>query len=100
MKLVEELSGAGELAHQERTLHNVRYQIRRFQGIAASGLPIPGLFRIEGRISTDSSMNFETWIDVPLVLRLQDGRALGIIVVDQDGRILSEGHGPSRCLCC
>ena len=29
-----------------------------------------------------------------------DGRKLRITLVDADGRILAEGHGPSRCLCC
>jgi hypothetical protein len=35
-----------------------------------------------------------------LTLRLQDGRALGITIADTTGRVLAEGHGPSRCLCC
>jgi hypothetical protein len=61
-----------------------------------SGLPIPGLFRIEGRIDPCA----HDCRDIPLTLRLDDGRALRITVVDQDGRVLNEGHGPSRCLCC
>jgi hypothetical protein len=33
-------------------------------------------------------------------LRLEDGRALPVTLADACGRVLSEGHGPSRCQCC
>ena len=59
-------------------------------------MPIPGLFRIEGAVQMDSS----EWIGTSLGLKLDDGRVLGITIVDAAGRILSEGHGPSKCLCC
>jgi len=100
MKLVEELSGSGELIRDKQMLGPVRYQIRRYQGLASSGLPIPGLFRVEGNIYAETSESFEGWIDIPLTLRLQDGRAIAVVLADQQGRVLSEGHGPSRCLCC
>jgi hypothetical protein len=100
MTLVEELSGFGELAWDNRVLHRVRYQIRRYQGMAGSGLPVPGVFRIEGSIDADSAKSAADWLDVPLTLRLEDGRALAITLADTSGRVLSEGHGPSRCLCC
>jgi hypothetical protein len=100
MKLVEELSGSGELTRDSETLRPVRYLIRRYQGMAPSGLPIPGLFRVEGKIQTETSLDLERWIDVPLTLRLEDGRAIAIVLADQEGRVLSEGHGPTRCLCC
>jgi hypothetical protein len=35
-----------------------------------------------------------------MTLRLEDGRALAITLVDIEGRVLSEGHGPTKCLCC
>jgi hypothetical protein len=101
LKLVEETAGLGELFHDRLTLQRVRYKVSRYQGMMeGSGLPIPGLFRIEGSIDFDPSLDSTEWIDVPLTLRLEDGRTLGITVVDEGGRILSEGHGPTKCMCC
>ena len=101
MKLIEDGSGVGELIREGRTLRRVRYQVRRYQGVMeGSGLPIPGLFRIEGSIDFDPAKDSPDWLDTPLTLRLEDGRALGIHVVDSKGRILSEGHGPLKCMCC
>ena len=101
MKLVENGSGLGELMKDGRTLRQVRYQVQRYQGIMeGSGLPIPGLFRVEGSIDFDASRDPADWINTPLVLRLEDGRSLGINLVDTTGRILTEGHGPLKCMCC
>ena len=101
MKCVEEISGAGELILNGATVCKVAYQVRRFQGMtAASGLPIPGLHRIEGLIEFDEKVDPRKWIGVPLNLKCEDGRVFGISLVSADGRILSEGHGPSKCLCC
>jgi hypothetical protein len=100
MKLVEEISGTGDLSRDGAAAHQVRYEIRRFQGMSASGLPIPGLFRIEGTIDSHSAKAFEDFLDVPLTLRLEDGRALRISLADATGRVFSEGHGPMKCLCC
>ena len=101
MKIVEESSGLGELMLNGAVLRQVRYRISRFQGmVEGSGLPIPGLHRIEGSIDYDAGADSPGWIGAPLSLKLEDGRVLGITVVDRVGRILSEGHGPSKCLCC
>jgi hypothetical protein len=101
MKLVEESSGDGELMSNGQALRHVRYRISRYQGMSeGSGLPIPGLFRIEGSIDFDASKDPVDWIGSPLALKLEDGRVLGITLVNSDGRILSEGHGPAKCLCC
>ena len=101
MKIVEENSGIGELMLNGSVLRQVRYRISRFQGILeGSGLPVPGLYRIEGSIDYEPGVDSPEWIGTPLSLKLEDGRVLGITVVDSDGRILSEGHGPSKCLCC
>lgn len=101
MKLVEERSGTGELTLNGALLRNVLYTIRRHQGfVEHSGLPIPGLQRLEGSIDFNPDKDPAGWIGIPIALRLEDGRTLAITIIDARGNILSEGHGPSRCLCC
>jgi hypothetical protein len=98
-KLVEELSGTGALEDNGVVLGRVRYSVNRYQGmLVGSGMPVPGLHRIEG--TTDFDVTDVSMIGRPLTLRLDDGRALAVIVAGRDGRLLSEGHGPSRCMCC
>ena len=101
MKLVEECVGVGDLSGQGEVLRQVRYKIARYQAFSAgNGLPIPGLHRIEGAIDLPQNGNVAGLIGTPLVLRLEDGRALAVTLADTAGRVLSEGHGPTRCLCC
>jgi hypothetical protein len=101
LKLVEEVAGVGELSAKGQMLGSVQYRIDRFQGMQeGNGLPIPGLHRIEGRIEGEALAAAAPHVGEPLVLRLEDGRALGITLADAGGRVLSEGHGPMRCLCC
>jgi len=99
MKLVEEYAGVGELNATEAVIPQVRYRISRYQGfVEHSGLPVPGVHRIEGSVET--AANLEPLIGQRLTLRLEDGGALAITIADTSGRVLAEGHGPSRCLCC
>jgi hypothetical protein len=101
MKLVEEITGRGELILNGATLRTVHYSIARHQAfVEHSGLPIPGLHRIEGSIDFDPAHDPAYWIGLPLALKIEDGRVFGIHLIGDDGLILSEGHGPSRCLCC
>lgn len=101
MKLIEENRGFGELMLNGKTLHQVSYRISRYQGVMeGSGLPVPGLHRIEGSIDFDASRDSADLIGTLLALKLEDGRVLGITLVSSDGRVLSEGHGPMKCLCC
>ena len=101
MKLVEECAGVGDLSRQGDVIRRVRYRISRYQGMQeGNGLPVPGLHRIEGSIDVDPGSEMAPLVGTPLTLRLEDGRALGIMIVDAQGRVLAEGHGPSRCLCC
>jgi hypothetical protein len=101
-KLVETCEGTGELIDRDVVLGQVRYTVRRFQGmLEGSGMPIPGLHRIEGSIDYAVADADARLIGAPLVLRLEDGRSLPITLADRDGRVLAEGHGPSRgCSCC
>jgi hypothetical protein len=99
MKLVEEYSGVGDLETSGESVPQVQYRIARYQGfVEHSGLPVPGIHRIEGSVNT--AANLAPLIGLPLTLRLEDGRALAITIADTSGRVLAEGHGPSRCLCC
>ena len=103
MKLMEECAGIGEIAFEGET-RRVTYRVSRHQGVMeGSGLPIPGVHRIEGALTApdDSpAADFGSWVGKALALKLEDGRTLGITLTTPDGRILSEGHGPMRCLCC
>lgn len=99
MKLVEEYAGVGDLSGNDELIPQVRYRIARYQGfIEHSGLPVPGVHRIEGSVET--SADLQAVIGLPLTLRLEDGRAIAITIADTNGRVLAEGHGPMRCLCC
>jgi len=101
MKFVEEVSGVGDLILDGAVLRQVRYRISRFQGVLeSSGLPIPGLHRIEGSIDFKPGKDPDEWIGSALALKLDDGRVLAISLADRSGRILNEGHGPSKCQCC
>jgi hypothetical protein len=99
-KLIEQLTGTGHLCRDETVLQQVQYSITRYQGfLVGSGMPIPGLHRIEG--STDYEVSDVSIIGRPLTLRLEDGRAIPVTLAARDGRLLSEGHGPSGgCSCC
>mgnify|MGYP003578738596 CR=1 FL=1 len=100
-KLVEECSGTGELIERGVVVRHVRYSVNRFQGmLEGSGMPIPGLHRIEGSIDVAPDDDGRL-LGAPLTLRLEDGRSLAITLVDREGRILTEGHGPvGGCSCC
>ena len=101
MKLVEEYAGVGSLRVRDRTLGAVPYRISRFQGMAISGLPIPGLHRIEGTLALSSLAGAGNLVGADVTLELEDGRSLALTVADDSGRVLAEGHGPGRgCGCC
>jgi hypothetical protein len=101
-KLVEACSGTGDLIDHGVVLRQVRYSLNRFQGmLEGSGMPVPGLHRIEGSIDFVLGDDDMRLLGAPLTLRLEDGRAVPITLADRDGRILTEGHGPSHgCSCC
>lgn len=100
LKLVEENAGIGRLLFGEQVFANVPYAINRYQGMAASGLPVPGLHRIEGRLDLSGLTRPGELVGRDLMLEYEDGRSIRITVADDEGRVLTEGHGPSRCMCC
>lgn len=101
VKLVEEYAGVGLVRFRDRTIDSIPYQISRFQGMATSGLPIPGLHRIEGTLALASVADAAALVGADVTLELEDGRSLKLTVADERGRVLAEGHGPRHgCGCC
>ena len=100
MKLVEEYAGVGSLRWRDRKIA-VPYRISRFQGMQTSGLPVPGLHRIEGTVTLANDADAAALVGASIALDLEDGRTLSLTVADEHGRVLSEGHGPRHgCGCC
>jgi hypothetical protein len=100
LKLVEECAGVGRLGWRDQRFAAVPYIIRRFQGMTPSGLPVPGIHRIEGEIGLAAIPDPGRLVASDVTLELEDGRSLRVALADADGRVLAEGHGPSRCSCC
>jgi len=101
LKPVEKYAGVGSLRFRDRTIDAVPYRITRYQGMAMSGLPIPGLHRIEGTLALANLPAAADLVGADVTLELEDGRSLALTVADEDGRVLAEGHGPGRgCGCC
>jgi hypothetical protein len=99
MKVVEEYAGEGQLSWLGGSCP-VTYRLTRLQGMAANGMPVPGLFRIEGDLNLGGEPMPAAAVNSPVTLKLGDGRSMRLTVTTSEGRVLSEGHGPSRCLCC
>ena len=99
MKAVEEYAGVGQLQWPGGS-RVVGYRLTRLQGMAANGLPVPGLFRIEGDLDLRGEAVPGSVVGAEVMLKLVDGRSMRVTLTTPEGRVLSEGHGPSRCLCC
>ena len=99
MKAVEEYSGEGQLMWMGGS-QPVGYRLTRLQGMAGNGLPVPGLFRIEGDLDLRGTPVPDSVVGNSVTLELGDGRSMIVTLTTPEGRVLSEGHGPSRCLCC
>ena len=100
MRLMENCIGVGEVEWGARIFPGVRYDVRRFQGFAPSGLPVPGFHRYEGRLDLSGLDEPEALVQSVFTLHLEDGRTMRLVCVDREGRVLAEGHGPSSCACC
>jgi hypothetical protein len=102
-KLVEACSGTGTVVRGGTDVPGtVRYRINRYQGMMnGSGMPIPGLHRLEGSIEPEQGPLASELIGADVTLRLEDGRTIRLVVTDGKGSVLAEGHGPGRgCSCC
>jgi len=101
MKLVEDAAGVGELEGCGGSAYRVPYRISRYQGmLVGSGMPVPGVHRLEGALDLAGVADPASLVGEPLTLTLEDGRAIAVRLADAGGRILVEGHGPGRCSCC
>jgi hypothetical protein len=101
LKLMEECAGVGALVREQDVFHPVPYRISRYQHVLpGSGMPVPGLHRIEGTVDLAAVGDAVELVGVTLTLRLEDGRALGITLADRHGRVVTEGRGPIGCSCC
>jgi hypothetical protein len=101
VKLIEECAGVGALQWHDGRVGQVPYRINRYQGMALSGMPIPGKQRIEGTVALAGVPGAANLVGADVTLELEDGRSLSLTVADETGRVLAEGHGPRRgCACC
>jgi hypothetical protein len=101
LKLVEEYSGVGALRWRGQEFGRIPYRISRFQGLSQSGLPIPGLHRIEGVVELRDVAEPARLVGSSFTLDLEDGRSLNLTLANEQGRVLAEGHGPKHgCGCC
>lgn len=100
--MVEECAGTGELMQNGTALGRVRYRLDRYQGmLEGSGMPIPGLHRVEGSVEASGPSALPARAGDSVTLRLEDGRTVALTLADDDGRVLAEGHGPGKgCSCC
>jgi hypothetical protein len=99
-RIEEECAGIGELSRGGDLSHRVRYRFNRSQPTAANGMPIPGLQRVQGHVDFTPHSIPPELIGVRVMLRLDDGRALGVVVTGPDGRIENEVSHHRGCSCC
>jgi hypothetical protein len=100
VKLIEECAGTGDLLLRSQVLRQVRYQLKVFQGLAGNGMPVPALRSIEGSLDFGDPQASSDLVGAELILKLEDGRKIGIRIVDADGAICQRSHGGGSCSCC
>jgi len=100
VKLIEECAGTGDLLLKSQVLRQVRYQLKVFQGMAGNGMPIPALRTIEGSLDFGDPQASGDLVGAELILKLEDGRQIGITIADADGAICQRSHGGGACSCC
>jgi hypothetical protein len=100
VKLIEECAGTGDLLLRSQVLRQVRYQLRVFQGMSGNGMPIPALRTIEGSLDFGGPQASSDLVGAELILKLEDGRKIGITIADADGGICQRSHGGGACSCC
>jgi hypothetical protein len=100
VKLIEECAGTGDLLLKSQVLRQVRYQLKVFQGMAGNGMPIPMQRTIEGSLDFGEPQQSSDLVGAELILKLEDGRKIGITIADAGGGICQRTHGGGCCSCC
>lgn len=102
LKLVERCEGIGDLMRSGALVRRVSYRIDRYQGmLEGSGMPVPGLHKVEGSVDVSGVDDAASLVGLPLTLKLEDGRSVALTLADPSGHVITEGHGPGRgCMCC
>jgi hypothetical protein len=96
MRLVEQLSGTGELIRNHQVLQQARYSIRVYQKMLDGhpDQPMLDTLRIEGTLDSEYLRDTLGMVGEEFTLRLNDGRCLDITVLDHRGKIAGRGRGP------
>lgn len=101
MVLVEECAGTGTLMRDDDVVSEVRYQLKVLQEtFAGNGLPVPWLRTVEGSLDFGGRHAAGDLVGADMTLRLEDGRRIGITLVDASGGIRQRSHGHGSCACC
>jgi hypothetical protein len=101
LRLVEELSGEGRIERTGSIVGPVSYVLARYLGVMeGSGLPIPGLHSLEGTIQPRPGTDLAGLAGARLTLTVADGRAFGVTLLDETGRVGTEARHPVGCGCC
>ena len=100
VKLVEETSGTGELLLKSLVLRTVRYRIKVFQGMYGNGMPNPMQRTVEGSIEVGAEEGAGDLVGASLILRLEDGRRIGVTIADDSGTIHQRPACTTGCSCC
>jgi hypothetical protein len=87
-KLIEELSGVGEVFENENSLGNINYRINIFREIVGGE---EGLKETNGRISANYVLISKLFEGNNLHLVLEDGRKINFFMKNTDGDVLFSG---------
>lgn len=88
-KLIEELSGVGEVFENDTSLGNVNFKINIFQEIIEGE---EGLRDTQGSISTDFVLMNRLFDGNNLYLVLEDGRKIKFFLKNTDGNVQFSGN--------
>lgn len=93
-RLIEQLSGDGEVFEENALVGRVHYHLDVYQHFSDAGEPVPSHFEVEGRMTAHDALDIAGLhrLGLELTLRFPDGRALDFRIVHEDGTIHSTGR--------
>jgi hypothetical protein len=86
MKVIETLSGAGEVLQSGKTIRTTQYELQVLQEHVDGE---PGLIQVVGRIDQDAA--FALFSQEGMRLVLQDGRSIEFFIKNSSGEIRCSG---------